>query len=286
VSFALANALTGNRPGAGALEITGGGTRLRGLEPCHVAVVGAAPEVRLDGAPVSAERVLPFEPGQVLEVGRLREGCRTYLAVAGGVLGPELFDSCARDELSGLGPAALAPGARLSAGRWAPPLGDHLSEEASLAAGTGGSPLVLRVVPGPHHERFEPGALERLAESVFRAEGDSNRVGVRLRHEDPSPWRGSDEAHGELDSQGMVTGAIQVPPGGDPVVLGPDHATLGGYPVVAVVASADHGRLGQCGPGTRVCFALVTPDEADAAWRAQRRALERAIVGTSPLPAL
>jgi KipI family sensor histidine kinase inhibitor len=286
VSFALANALTGNRAGAGALEITGGGTRLRGLGPCHVAVVGAAPEVRLDGAPVPADRVLPFEPGQVLEVGPLGDGCRTYLAVAGGVLGPVLFDSCARDELSGLGAPALAPGARLFAGRWEPPLGDHLSQDATVAVRAGGSPLELRVVPGPHQERFEAAALERLAESVFTAEGDSNRVGVRLRHEDGAAWRGSDESRGELDSQGVVTGAIQVPPGGEPVVLGPDHATLGGYPVVAVVASADHGRLGQCGPGTRVRFVPVTPDEADAARRAQRRALARAVVGTSPLPAL
>jgi KipI family sensor histidine kinase inhibitor len=286
VSFALANALTGNRPGAGALEITGGGTRLRGLGPCHVAVVGAAPEVRLDAAPVPAERVLPFEPGQVLEVGPLRDGCRTYLAVAGGLLGPELFGSCARDELSGLGPGALAPGARLSAGRWSPPLGDHLSEDGAAAARAGGSPLELRVVPGPHQERFEAGALGRLAESVFAAEGDSNRVGVRLRPEDGAAWRGANEARGELDSQGMVTGAIQVPPGGDPVVLGPDHATLGGYAVIAVVASADHGRLGQCGPGTRVRFVPVTQDEADVARRAQRRVHERAVVGTSPLPAL
>jgi KipI family sensor histidine kinase inhibitor len=286
VSFAMANALTGNRSGAGALEITGGGTRLRGLAPCHVAVVGAVPEVRLDGAPVPAERVLPFEPGQVLEIGPLRDGCRTYLAVAGGVLGPELFGSCAGDELSGLGPGALAPGARVWAGPWSPPLGDHLSEDAAVAARAGGSPLELRVVPGPHGERFDVGALERLAESVFAAEDDSNRVGVRLRQQDGAAWRGADESSGELDSQGMVTGAIQVPPSGDPVVLGPDHATLGGYAVVGVVASADHGRLGQCGPGSRVRFVTVTQQEADAARRQLRRTLERAVVGTSPLPAL
>ena len=68
---------------------------------------------------------------------------------------------------------------------------------------------------------------------------------------------------GELDSQGVVTGAVQVPPDGDPVILMPDHATLGGYPVLAVVASADHGRLGQCAPGTRV--RLVPVDLADGA---------------------
>ena len=78
---------------------------------------------------------------------------------------------------------------------------------------------------------------------------------------------------GGLDSQGVVTGAVQVPPDGDPVVLMPDHATLGGYPVLAVVVAADHGRLGQCAPGTRVRLVPVTPAEADEARRRARREL-------------
>jgi KipI family sensor histidine kinase inhibitor len=284
VSFALANALTGNQSNAGALEITGGGTRLRGVGRCHVAIVGGTPDVRLDGASVRGAQVLPIEPGQVLEVGPLRDGCRTYVAVAGGLLGPEVFGSLANDELSGLGPGALAPGACLFAGPWSPPLGDHLSEEAATEARRGGPRLELRVVQGPHHELFDRDVLERLAQAVFTVESDSNRVGLRLRAEDGPAWRGARAAQGELDSQGVVTGAIQVPPAGDPVVLGPDHATLGGYPVVAVVASVDLGRLGQCGPGTRVGFVPITHEEADAARRTQRRALGGAVVGTYPLP--
>ena len=109
-------------------------------------------------------------------------------------------------------------------------------------------------------------------------------MGIRLR-----PQRaGTDlriEGQDELDSQGMVTGALQVPPDGDPVVLLPDHATLGGYPVLAVVARADHGRLGQCAPGTLVRFMLVSADEADDALRAQRRARHGAVVGHYPLAA-
>ena len=88
---------------------------------------------------------------------------------------------------------------------------------------------------------------------------------------------------GELDSQGVVTGAVQVPPDGDPVVLMPDHATLGGYPVLAVVASADHGRLGQCAPGTRVRLVPVDLAAAHEAARTARRVLERAVVGHYPL---
>jgi allophanate hydrolase subunit 2 len=88
---------------------------------------------------------------------------------------------------------------------------------------------------------------------------------------------------GALDSQGVVTGAVQVPPDGDPVVLLPDHATLGGYPVVAVVASVDHGLLGQCAPGTRVRLVPVTPDQADEARRVARRELAHAVAGPYPL---
>ena len=97
-------------------------------------------------------------------------------------------------------------------------------------------------------------------------------------------WHGArGPVGGGLDSQGVVTGAVQVPPDGDPVVLMPDHATLGGYPVLAVVVAADHGLLGQCAPGTRVRLVPVTPADADEARRLARRELEGAVVGTYPL---
>ncbi len=287
VSFALANRLAGNPVGAGTLEITGGGTRLRCLGPCHVAAVGAAPELRVDGTDAVAGRLVPLSPGQVLEVGRLRGGCRTYLAVAGGVLGPEVFASLATDELSGLGPGFLAPGALVFAGHWAPPLGDHLSDGAAteLATGDHPMPLPLRVLPGPHPEHFGDDALARLGDSVFTVQRDSNRVGMRLGADPGTSWPVAGASSGELDSQGVVTGAVQVPPEGAPVILGPDHATLGGYPVVAVVISADHGLLGQCAPGTRVRLVPVDLREAEMAREAQARRLSGAVVGTYPVRA-
>ncbi len=112
----------------------------------------------------------------------------------------------------------------------------------------------------------------------------SNRVGIRLRAEGRAAnLRSQAGGTGELDSQGVVTGAVQVPPHEDPVVLMPDHATLGGYPVLAVVASADHGRLGQCAPGTIVRFVPVDLAAARAAAGASQRTLERAVVGHYPL---
>jgi KipI family sensor histidine kinase inhibitor len=284
VSFTLANRLVGNAPSSGTLELTGGGTRLRCRARCHVAVVGAAPELRVDGAAVPSAQVLPLESGQVLEVGPLRRGCRTYLAVAGGILGPEVFGSSASDELSGLGAGPLGAGRLLWAGPWAPPLGDHLGPGAASEM-EAGAVVELRVVPGPHPEWFEPGSFERLVDTVFDVEGDSNRVGIRLRVSHGASVAPRSQPGGELDSQGVVTGAVQVPPGGDPVILMPDHATLGGYPVLAVVATVDHGLLGQCAPGTRVRLVPVAHQEADVAWRARRRALAAAVVGHYPLAA-
>ena len=260
MSFALANRLVGNPDGSGTLELTGGGARLRCVAACHVAVVGAAPVLGLDGTAEPAGHVLPLQSGQELEVGRLQRGCRTYLAVAGGLLGPEVFASSASDELTGLGAGPIRPGARLHAGPWTPPLADHLLAGAATEVEGAGVPVELRVVPGPHPEQFEPDALARLADTVFRVLPHSNRVGIRLRAEGRAPNLRSEEGRtDELDSQGVVTGAVQVPPDQDPVVLLPDHATLGGYPVLAVVASADHGRLGQCAPGAGVRLVPVEP---------------------------
>jgi KipI family sensor histidine kinase inhibitor len=282
VSFDLANRLAGNTTQAGTLELTGGGTRLRCLAACHVAVVGGAPEIRVDGSPVPAGQLLPLAAGQLLDVGRQHGGCRTYVSVAGGFLGPEWFGSGASDELTGLGAGPLKAGAVLHAGAWMPPLGDHLLAGCGTDLGTS-SPVELRVLPGPHAEQFDADVLARLAVADFVVEPASNRVGLRLRAAPGAPALRSGPGGGGLDSQGVVTGAVQVPPDGDPVVLMPDHATLGGYPVVAVVASADHGLLGQCAPGTRVRLVPITPDEADEARRARRRELAGAVAGPYPL---
>jgi KipI family sensor histidine kinase inhibitor len=281
VSHALANRLVGNIDTAGALELTAGGTRLRAIGECHVAVVGDRVDVRVDDKVVQSGQVVPIAGGQVIQIGVFSRGMRCYLAVAGGLLGPATFASCATDELSGIGPGPLERGQELYAGPWSPPLGDHLAP-GPWPQEVEDSSVTVRVVPGPHPECFRPDALERLARSRFVVGDDSNRVGLRLRLEDGrSTSMRVDRA--ELDSQGVVTGAVQVPPGGDPVVLLPDHATLGGYPVVAVVVTADHGLIGQCRPGTMVRFASVSYEDAVAARLAARRSLDRAVVGHYPL---
>jgi allophanate hydrolase subunit 2 len=220
--------------------------------------------------------------GQVVDVGSFGQGFRTYVAVAGGFVGPEVFGSVSSDELCGLGPGGLSAGQLLHAGGWAPPLGDHIAVDAT--GSPAGAPIVLRVVPGPHAEWFIPDVMQVLAEAAFVVEDESNRVGLRLRAATGGLRVGvTDVALTELDSQGVVTGAIQVPPDGIPVVLLPDHATLGGYPVAAVVAWADHGLLGQCAPGATVRLVPINQEEAGHERLLRMREMEGAVAGHYPL---
>jgi allophanate hydrolase subunit 2 len=116
----------------------------------------------------------------------------------------------------------------------------------------------------------------------FTVAANSNRIGLRLRARNATPLLPAGTMT-ELDSQGIVTGAIQVPPDGDPVILLPDHATMGGYPVLAVVAAVDHGLLGQCAPGTSVALAPITHATARHAWSAHRRRMADVIAGHYPV---
>jgi KipI family sensor histidine kinase inhibitor len=284
--FALevANRLVGNEADAIALEVTAKGPVLRCLSPTFLAVVGGVPDVRLDGQPVPGGQVMPVAPGQRLAVGLVRHGLRCYVAVAGGLVGPRLLGSGATDQLCGLGSGPLSVGDELRAGAMTPPLGDHVSATVSAAWSTpSGAAVALRVVPGPHPERFAAGTFAALSTRAFTVGADSNRIGLRLRADGDAPLRPADQAATELDSQGTVTGTVQVPPDGQPVILLPDHATLGGYPVLAVVATADHGMLGQCRPGDVVRLVPITPAEADRAWAARRRSLDAAVVGHYPV---
>ncbi|MBV8464136.1 MAG: biotin-dependent carboxyltransferase family protein [Acidimicrobiales bacterium] len=255
-SWRLANLLAGNDEDAAALEVTALGPRLRFLDDGHLAVVGASPgavEVAVEGRPVPDGAAVPVAAGQVVAVGRVREGLRAYVAAAGGFTLPPVVGSRSSDVLSGLGPGPLQVGDRLAIGPPRRPRG-------SLLAGARRDRSRLRIVAGPH--AFPPEALDALTGASWTVAAASSRVGLRLEHPHrrlpPGPV---------VPSSGMVWGAVQVPPDGRPIVLMPDHATVGGYPVVATVIGADLGILGQLAPGDAVGFALVTrADAIRAAW--------------------
>jgi biotin-dependent carboxylase-like uncharacterized protein len=241
----LANRLVGNVDTAAVVEVTAGGLRLRAERTLLVAVTGAPAPVGVDGraAPFGAPLTLP--PGAELALGVPPVGLRTYLAVRGGIDVPPVLGSRSTDTLSGLGPAPLAPGDRL-------PVGDLRGEEpfVDVAAVRGPSSApVLHVLPGPRRDWLGPAAWTALTGRPWTVTADSNRVGLRL--DGPRLARARDD---ELPSEGLVPGALQVPPDGAPVLFLADHPVTGGYPVLAVVITADLPAAAQLRPGDSLTF--------------------------------
>lgn len=240
-----ANRLVGNEPGAAGLETTLGGVALRAVAAVLVAVTGAPSPVRVDGRPAAWGAPVLVPAGALLEVGAATAGVRGYLAVAGGIDVPPVLGSRSTDLLAGLGPAPLAAGDRLPVGT--PPPYRARPELVPLPAPP--AELVLRLRLGPRADWFTPEAVARLGHDRYLVSPTGNRVG--LRTEGPPVARARD---GELPSEGMALGAVQIPPDGRPVVFLADHPTTGGYPVIGVVPTADLAAAAQARPGTPVRF--------------------------------
>ncbi|MFJ6694748.1 biotin-dependent carboxyltransferase family protein [Streptomyces sp. NPDC091272] len=244
----LANRLVGNPPAAATLETTADGVALRTRVPVTVAVTGAPCPVRVDGVPAAWGAQVRVPAGALLDVGRPTSGLRTYLAFAGGVCVEPVLGSRSTDLLSGLGPEPLAEGLLL-------PLGPPVAAVPAVDTVPWHAPpaeLVLPLLLGPRHDWFTAEALVVLAAPGYRVSPAANRIG--LRTEGPALPRARD---GELPSEGMVLGAVQVPPDGRPVVFLADHPVTGGYPVIGVVPEEHLPAAAQAVPGTPIRFAVI-----------------------------
>ncbi|WP_410786242.1 biotin-dependent carboxyltransferase family protein [Kribbella sp. C-35] len=237
-SYLLANRLVGNPLGAAAIEVTYGGLVVHADTDLVVAITGAP----CTGVPLNAPTML--RAGQVLRLGAPAGGLRTYVAVRGGIDVPLVLGSRSTDLLSGLGPAPLFANQTLPVGSSVEPMpGVDLAPVAHPADGT----VVLRVTPGPRRDWFTDAGWASLVSQVYAVSSNSNRVGVRLDGEPLERAR-----TGELASEGMARGAIQIPPSGTPVIFLADHPVTGGYPVIAYVASTDLDACAQVRPGQPV----------------------------------
>jgi biotin-dependent carboxylase-like uncharacterized protein len=239
-----ANRLVGNADGAAVLEMTLLGPRLRFDDDALIALTGADLDARLDGAPLWLEKAVTVRAGQALACGAARRGVRAYLAIAGGIDAPLLLGSRSHDVLSGLGPASLKAGdvLRVGSARGAP--------RAVTAPKSLPEVPVLGFMPGPRDDWFAASALLALTAEPYVVSADSNRSAIRLRG--TALPRAVER---ELPSEGVVPGAIQVPPDGQPVVMLADYPTTGGYPVIGVVAPDDLWLLAQARPGSALRFA-------------------------------
>ncbi|MGW1341928.1 5-oxoprolinase subunit C family protein [Kribbella sp. NPDC002412] len=239
-SYALANRLVGNTPEAAAIEVTFGGLVLHADTDLVVAITGAP----CPGVPLNAPTIL--RAGEVLHFGPPRTGLRTYVAVRGGIAVPPVLGSRSTDLLSGLGPAPLTAGQTLPVGcDYGPMPGVDLAPVADPP----GDEVVVRVTPGPRRDWFTDAGWESFTTQSYVVSSNSNRVGVRL---EGTPLERSRE--GELASEGMALGAVQIPPSGLPVIFLTDHPVTGGYPVIAYVTTATLPTCAQLRPGQPLRF--------------------------------
>jgi allophanate hydrolase subunit 2 len=188
---------------------------------------------------------MQLRDGQRLRIGTAKTGLYAYLAVAGGIAVDPVLGSRATDTLSGLGSPALTAGTTL-------PIGEAVARQPSESA----TPTIvdntepLAVAPGPHLPAMRPGVLTAFLDSSWTVTPAADRVALRLAGPVVEPGLAG------IDSEGLVPGAIQLLPNGQPILFLANHPATGGYPVVAVVARGDLGRAAQSRPGATLSFVL------------------------------
>jgi biotin-dependent carboxylase-like uncharacterized protein len=243
----LANRLVANPGDVATVEVTLGGFTARvhggGKDGVAIAVTGADTDPAVDGVPFGTNSIHHAQDGEVISLGAPHSGLRSYLAVRGGFDVAPVLGSRSYDVMSAIGPLPLRVGDVL-------PVGEHTDDFPELdqapVAAIADDVLELMVVPGPRDDWFvDPDILVR---TNWQVTNRSDRVGIRLVGM-PLEYRRPDR---QLPSEGATRGAIQVPPNGFPVILGPDHPVTGGYPVIGVVVDDDIDELAQARPGQTV----------------------------------
>jgi antagonist of KipI len=268
-SHRLANLRVGNSAACASLEITliGPEFEIEGEVTC--ALAGADFRLFVNDAVVDPSAPFVVRSGDRLRLLERRSGARASLAVAGGFDLPSVLGSRSTSLISRMGPfggRALKAGDRLPVGHAAETREPRLQGRA-LELPQGG--CRLRVIPGPHDERFTAAAHRVFTSARFTVTPDSNRMGYRLAG--PVLERGDTT---EMLSDGTPVGSIQVPPSGLPILLMADRQTTGGYPKIATVITADLPLAGQLAPGDWIEFAPCTVEEALAALGEREAALE------------
>jgi biotin-dependent carboxylase-like uncharacterized protein len=250
-----ANWLVGNPPGAAGIEIAPGGFECRAVGDLVVAVTGATTPLTIRGADEHhAPLCTPFllRDGERLAFGVPRTGFRSYLTVRGGIAVAPVLGSRSTDTMSSLGPLPLRRGVVLPVG--ADEIGEVWYRDEVPAEPAKADAVALPITLGPRDDLFSPAAIDQFLASTWTVTTAADRVGLRLSSTSGSlPM----EAVGELPSEGMATGSIQVPPSGNPILFLNDHPVTGGYPVIGVVEADALRFAAQLAPGDRVVFELT-----------------------------
>jgi antagonist of KipI len=262
-ALALGNGLVGNPPDAAALEISLAGPTLEAGCDLACVLLGAPFALSSDRQALTAGTTFTLQAGETLHIGSTPAGMRAYLCVRGGIAAPIVLGSRSTLQPVRAGDELPCPAGTIRARSLGPSPDGHPGGAQPL-----GRPpwKVLRALPGPQNDWFERDKFFGRS-GAFTVAPASDRMGVRLRGE---PLRLPPR---ELVSEPVSPGAVQVTRDGQCIVLGVDGQTIGGYPKVAQVVSADLDQLGQLRPGDRVQFREVTLEEAERLYRRRQARL-------------
>ncbi len=270
-AFRIANLLVNNPPELAGLEMAYLGATVVFDRKTYFALTGADMASTLNGAPVPRYRAVEVKAGDRLVCGAAQNGRYAYLAVAGGIDVPLVMGSRSTNLKCGLGGfqgRKLAYGDELPLSVTGTFLDNHYRKH--LPPPIYGSPIELRVVPGPQDHLFSQQALDQFTAGIYTMLPDSDRMGVRLSGPAVTAEQGVD-----IISDATVFGAIQVPASGQPIVLMADRQTTGGYAKLGAVITPDLPLLAQCSAGAEIRFRFITPAQANRLYRQHEKYLRK-----------
>lgn len=271
-SFHIANLLAGNHRNEPALEVTLIGPKLKFTESNVIAIAGADFSPTLNGQPFPMLQAVVVQRGDILELHSAKSGCRAYIAFAGGLDVPRIMGSCAtalQNQLGGMEGRKLKQGDQIA---FCAPCTyvPKVRPEKVLSMPALGHDYTVRVILGPQEEKFTQSGIQTFLTSPYTVTKDFDRMGCRLE--------GSSIEHkndGNIISDGMVTGAIQVPPAGQPIIMMAERQTTGGYTKIGTVISVDLPIIGQCKAGDVLRFQAVSLQQAQQWYKDMICALDR-----------
>lgn len=265
-AYRKCNYLVGNDKTAAVFEFTLYGGAYEFTENAVVALTGADMAPSVNDRPVPMNRAFPVRAKDVLKLGMAKSGCRTYMAVAGGVEVPVVMNSRStnlRCKIGGCHGGALKVGDEVPIGTPEKSFDEISGRTVSVTEYP--DEVLVHVVPGPQEEYFtEKGIAAFYSESYVVTE-ECDRMGYRLDGTDVESKNGTD-----IVSDGIVYGSVQIPSSGKPIILMADHQTTGGYAKIATVCQADLPKIAQCRPGNHIRFQKISVDEAQELGRKQR----------------
>lgn len=279
-SAAKANLLVDNPEEEAVLEVMLGGLEILFETDNVAAVCGAEIPVLLDGMPMQREKAVTIRAGQVLSIGYAVKGVYLYVAFAGGLQLRAVMESRSTHVQSGVGGMEgrrLKQGDRIGFRKpvagIANQAGHVLSAENWPAPG---QTVVIRAIPGPQEEHFSEEGKQRFWQKEYLVSSQSNRMGYRLDCAEESEETCGEDLYSEKQTgitDGVVFGAVQIPPSGLPIVMMADRQTTGGYPKIAVVISDDLPLLAQCAPGVGIRFSPVSVESAQQLLQERKKEL-------------